>query len=606
MPAYSWIWQYIRKYLPLMIAGLVLTLLAAALGLVNPYISGRVIDEVFEQGLAYRLRPLLTIMICVTFTKTVVHYVFRRLFEAASQGALVDMRRDIYKQVQIQTHTFFDNNRVGDIMSRLTGDLDAIRHFLAYVVYSLFENVVMLIAALILLFAISWELALLILLITPVIAVTAYRQSREIKPAFTRIREQFSRLNTVCQENISGNRVVKAFSKEDYEIEKFTTDNQEFWNANVDSSKIWVKYLPILDFCAGAMFFVLLLAGGILVITDHLELWKLVTVNGYLWAVSNPLRMFGWLLNDTQRFNASLDKIFAMMCERVDIYSPDPAVKTERIKGKVEFDSVYFGYDVADKSDKTRVFPGIRKKMILKDISFTVLPGQTVGIVGATGSGKTSLINLIGRFYDVTRCRVLVDDVDVRQYDLQNLRQGIAAATQDVFLFSDTVEGNVAYGVPDVPMEGVEEAAKTACAHDFIVNLESGYDTIVGERGVGLSGGQKQRLALARALATDPAILILDDTTSAVDMETEHEIQNALREKHSAGTKFIIAHRLSSVMHADLILVMEGGRIAERGSHAELLEQKGMYYQLFLNQYGDYATETGKNWSGKEGEVCGA
>ncbi|MDR0221848.1 MAG: ABC transporter ATP-binding protein/permease, partial [Lachnospiraceae bacterium] len=388
---------------------------------------------------------------------------------------------------------------------------------------------------------------------------------------------------------------------------------QEFWDANVDSSKIWVKYLPILDFCAGALFFVLLLAGGILVITDRLELWKLVTVNGYLWAVSNPLRMFGWLLNDTQRFNASLDKIFDMMCKRVDIKSPPHAIKPERIKGKVEFDYVNFGYEVTDNFDKTRIFQGKRKKPILKDISFTALPGQTVGIVGATGSGKTTLINLISRFYDVTKGRVLIDDVDVREYDLQSLRKDIAIATQDVFLFSDTVEGNVAYGVPDIPVEGVEEAAKTACAHDFIVNLESGYDTIIGERGVGLSGGQKQRLALARALATDPAILILDDTTSAVDMETEHEIQNALREKHSAGTKFIIAHRLSSVMHADLILVMDNGRIAERGNHAELLAQKGMYYHLFLSQYGDYAKEVGNlqgdglfdNKYGKGGEVYG-
>lgn len=582
MHAYKWIWQYVRRYLHLMIIGMILSLAASGLSLVNPYVTGRIVDEVFEQGLMERLKPLLILIISVTFIRTVIHYVFRRVFERASQSVLLNLREDIYRQVQLQSFYFFDTNRVGDIMSRMTGDLDAIRHFLAFVVYNSFENVVIFVSAIVVMFTISWELSLLILLVTPAIAVTTYRQSREIKPAFSRIREQFSRLNSVCQENISGNRVVKAFSKEDYEIKKFTVENQEYWDANVDSSKIWIKYLPILDFCAGLLFLVLLAAGSVLVIIGRLELWQLVTINGYLWAVSNPLRMFGWLINDTQRFNASLDKVFSMMRQKVYIKSPENPYMPERLKGKVEFRDVSFSYE--------RSCP---KNYALKDVSFTVMPGQTVGIVGATGSGKTTLINLITRFYDVTKGEVRVDDTDVRLYDLFSLRRSIAAATQDVFLFSDTVEGNIAYGAPELSVEGVEAAAKTACAHDFVANMEDGYDTIVGERGVGLSGGQKQRLALARAIAVDPAILILDDTTSAVDMETEHEIQNALKEKYSDRTKFIIAHRISSVMHADLILVMDDGRIVERGTHDELLKKEGYYYSLFINQYGDYAKERG-------------
>jgi ATP-binding cassette subfamily B protein len=561
-----------------MIFGLTLCLAASALSLVNPIVSGRIVDEVFEQGMVFRLRPLLIIMIAVTFLKSAIHYIFRQIFEITSQRILVSLRKDIYRRVQLQTFNFFDTNRVGDIMSRMTGDLEAVRHFLAYVVYGLFENVVVFIAAVILMFSMSWEIALLILAVTPVIGVVAIRQSKAIKPAFSRVREQFSKLNSVCQENISGNRVVKAFSKEEYETEKFNAENQEYLDANVASSKIWVKYLPILEFCAGLLFFILLVAGGILVITGRLELWKMVTINGYLWAISNPLRMVGWLLNDTQRFNASLDKVYSMMRMPINIKSSENAFDGGTLTGKVEFKNVSFCYDLERP-----------KNLALKNITFTALPGQTIGIVGATGSGKTTLINLISRFYDTTRGEILVDDINVKDYNLFNLRHSIAAATQDVFLFSDTIEGNIAYGVPDVSLEGVLDAAKSAGAHEFVSKMEEGYDTIVGERGVGLSGGQKQRLALARALAANPSILILDDTTSAVDMETEHEIQLALKEKYNGKTKFIIAHRLSSVMHADMILVMENGEITERGTHGELLEQKGSYYSLFINQYGDYA-----------------
>jgi ATP-binding cassette subfamily B protein len=583
MQAYKWIWQYIRKHRKFMIFGLTLCLAASALSLVNPIVSGRIVDEVFEQGMAYRLRPLLIIMIAVTAFKSAINYAFKQVFEITSQKILVSLRKDIYRRVQLQTFNFFDTNRVGDIMSRMTGDLEAVRHFLAYVVYGLFENVVIFIAAVILMFSMSWEIALLILAVTPAIGIVAMRQSKAIKPAFSRVREQFSKLNSVCQENISGNRVVKAFSKEEYETQKFNAENQEYLDANVASSRIWVKYLPILEFCAGLLFFILLVAGGILVITGRLELWKMVTVNGYLWAISNPLRMVGWLLNDTQRFNASLDKVYSMMRMPINIKSSENAFDGGEITGKVEFKNVSFGYDTERP-----------KNLALKDISFTALPGQTIGIVGATGSGKTTLINLISRFYDTVRGEILVDDINVKDYNLFNLRRYIAAATQDVFLFSDTIEGNIAYGVPDVPLEGVLDAAKSAGAHEFVSKMEEGYDTIVGERGVGLSGGQKQRLALARALAANPSILILDDTTSAVDMETEHEIQVALNEKYNGKTKFIIAHRLSSVMHADLILVMENGEITERGTHSELLEQKGSYFSLFINQYGDYAKMIGQ------------
>ncbi|KAI4453969.1 atp-binding cassette sub-family b [Holotrichia oblita] len=426
-------------------------------------------------------------------------------------------------------------------------------------------------------------MAVLFLAFAPVIGACAFLQSKEIKPRFSLIREQFSRLNTVCQENISGNRVVKAFTQEDFEINKFTTENQAFWQRNVDSSHVWAKYLPILEICAGLLGFILLLAGGILVILGKMELWQMITINGYLWAINNPMRMLGWLMNDTQRFVASLEKVFDLMRQKIYIKNPEDAVNPGKIKGGVEFKSVWFNYDRNNLGEPA-----------LKNISFKIEPGKTLGIVGATGSGKTTLINLIGRYYDVTSGEILVDGINVKKYELFGLRRNVAIASQDVFLFSDTVEGNIVYGVPDAPMETVFRVATIADADGFIKEMEDGYDTIIGERGVGLSGGQKQRLSLARAVAVNPSILILDDTTSAVDMETEHSIQAALKEtkQNNPGMSiFIIAHRISSVKSADLILVLDKGEIIERGTHDELVGLEGYYYNLFMNQYGDYKKE---------------
>jgi ATP-binding cassette subfamily B protein len=289
----------------------------------------------------------------------------------------------------------------------------------------------------------------------------------------------------------------------------------------------------------------------------------------------------GFLINDTQNFFASVDKIFGMVRKKIYIETPEDAAKPERLIGKVEFEQVSFKYDRHGKITE------------LDNISFVAEPGETIGIVGATGAGKSTLVSLISRFYDTSSGRVLVDGKDVREYDLQALRRNIAMASQDVFLFSDTVEGNIAYGDPEAPVEMVEDSARDACAHSFILEMEEGYDSIVGERGVGLSGGQKQRLSLARAFAADPAILILDDTTSAVDMETEHEMQKALKRRSSKCTTFIIAHRISSVKNASKILFMENGRIAEQGTHEELLALKGRYYGMFVSQYGDFAKKVG-------------
>ena len=577
MKPFEWVWPYIKKYKYRFIAGLILCFICASLSLVNPYISGLLVGAIQDGSWRAVLFRYIYVLIGVTLFRTALRYCMLLIFESTSQRITLRLRQDIYAWIHRQNYGFFDTNRVGDIMARMTGDLEAVRIFTSYDIYAVFENTIIFVAAIVLMFTVSWQLTLIMLAVTPIIAISAIRQSKEVKPAFFNIREHFSRLNSVCEENIGGNRVVKAFTKEDYEIDKFVSENQGYYDAQVATADIWRKYLPILDFCSNLLNVFLLLGGGFLVITGRMQLWQMVTINGYLWAVTNPLRMSGFILNDIQNFLASLDKITAMLRKRIYIFTPDNPSHTGCLGGSVEFKDVSFSYD--------RNNP---KALVLKHVSFTAPSGSTIGIVGATGSGKTTLVNLIGRYYDVTSGEVFVDGVNVKDYDLKDLRAGIASAAQDVFLFSDTVEGNLAYGVPDAPLEELIGPAVSADADGFIRELESGYDTIVGERGVGLSGGQKQRLSLARALAVNPSILILDDTTSAVDMETEHGIQQALK-KYRNRTTFIIAHRISSVKPADQILVMDNGEIIERGTHEELVAARGYYYSLFISQYGDYA-----------------
>jgi len=562
---------YLKVYRVRYVFGLVLILAAAGLALLNPFIVGQIVRVVFQDGNHGALGGFIAVLILSAALRSILRYVGQIYsMETVSQNVVYNLRRDIYIRIHNQSFSFFDQNRVGDIMARMTGDMDAIRHFISFVIYMVVENGVIFFVGLFLMFSVSFPLTLAMVFVAPLIGFLAIRQSKTIKPYFAQIREQFAKLNSVCQENISGNRVVKAFTREDHEIEKFTVENQAFYDANVNSFKVWGKFLPVQDFLAGVLNVVLIVVGGLMVINDQLEMWQLITINGYLWAITNPMRLVGWLVNDIQRFFVSLDKIYLMVRMGISVKNPENPVSNE-IKGSIEFKNVDFKYDDTH---------------VLKNISFKAEAGQTIGIVGPTGAGKTTLTALMCRYHDTTNGDVLIDGINVKDYDLRSLRGGIASAMQDVFLFSDTIEGNVAYGVPDAPLEELFAAAEAADAHGFILKTSDGYDTIVGERGVGLSGGQKQRLSLARALAANPSILILDDTTSAVDMETEHEIQTALREKYQDMTKIIIAHRISSVRHSDLILVLVDGELIESGTHEQLISEKGYYNGLFEGQYG--------------------
>lgn len=573
MESLKWIMGYLKYHIPKYSIALILVLITSLLSMINPFLAGDIVDRVLNGNEKNILIPILIIMLVVVVIKGILTYTYQMIFERVSQDILLNIRKDLYSKLLKLDFDYYNNTKTGDIMARMTGDTDALRHFIAWVVYNILSNLSVFIFAIISMAIVSLPLTLFMLAICPIIAIITIKMGVQISPTFYNIREAYSRLNSVTQENISGNRVVKAFSREDYEIEKFNKENLNYKEKNMDTTKIIGKYMPVLEYLSSFLSIIMILVGGILVINKSMTLGDLVIFNGLLWALNNPMRMAGYLINDTERFIASSIKIRELLNTESNIKNSKAPVKSERIHGDILFDNVSFNYgDTA----------------ALKNVSFEAKCGQTIGIIGPTGAGKSTLVNLICRFYDATEGEVLIDYTPIKNIDIKQLRSSIGMAMQDIFLFSDTIEGNIAYGNPSVYLDKVKDIAKLSEAHGFISEMPEGYDTIIGERGVGLSGGQRQRISLARALITNPSILILDDTTSAVDMETEFKIQKEVNLNNPNRTNFIIAHRISSVKSADLILVLDNGRIIESGTHDSLVNNKGYYYEVYKTQFGDF------------------
>lgn len=570
MTPMKWFYSFLKKYWIRMAAGLLLVTIVAIAALSGPYVSKLIVDDVINGGQTRMLGRLVAILIALVIVKGVCRFFSQVLFETSSQNVLFSMRDTVYRKLLQEDFAFYNKNRTGDLMSRQTGDMDAIRHFVAYVVYTVYENVLYFVFALVMIFATNAKMALCMVIVLPLTALATYSQSKSVRPAFQKCRDAFSSLNTYVQENISGNRVVKAFAKEDYEISKFTVENDRYRDAELGAANIWKKYVPVFEFFSNALNIILMFVGGVMVVKGEMTMGDLVATNGYLWMLTVPLRMAGWWVNDIQRFITSVEKIYGTYSAEPDVKKPLNPVERKKLDGNIVFNNVSYKADDED---------------ILHNINFEVKKGQTIGITGTTGAGKSTIINLLCRFFDVTEGEILVDGINVKDLDMYQLRENIGIAMQDVFLFSDTIEGNIAYGRPDCSFEKVKEVAKMADANIFIKNMPDGYDTMIGERGVGLSGGQKQRISLARALLKEPSILILDDTTSAVDMETESYIQRQLENINHSCTTFIIAYRISSIRDADKIIVLDNGRIIEQGTHDELVAKNGYYSTVYYHQY---------------------
>lgn len=578
----QWLWENMKGYHALYILGMVGTVAYNILQLVGPCFSGKIVDLFLTGANAKEnmqlhselFYQLLFAMVGLTMLRAVIAYGDCMIYEYVSQKVLYRVRNFLYDKIQRQDMTFYSTYRTGDLMTRMTGDLDAVRHMIAWVSRMVIESFSLFATVAIFFVYLNWKMALCLLIISPFVFWIIYLFRNKVAPMHVLLREKLAQMNTYAQENISGNRVVKAFAREDYEIEKFDKANQDYCKTNKATALVWLKFYPYVESIANLMPVVLLGVGGVFLINGSLTMGEYVSFSGLIWALTNPMRQMGNIMNEFQRFSAASRKV-------MEIYYSEPKIKDHenavshpgRFQGKIEFKDVSFQYEDGD-------IP------VLHDINFTINPNETVAIMGETGCGKTSLIHLIPRFYEPTEGEILIDGIPVENLKLCDLRKQIGLATQDVLLYSDTIEGNIAYGDSHISQEEVVKFAKYSAASDFIAKMPEGYDTIVGERGVGLSGGQKQRISLARALAVKPSILILDDTTSAVDMETEKQIQNSLKELDFPCTKVIIAQRISTTKAADKIIVLQNGYITESGTHEELIAKRGYYYELVKLQTG--------------------
>ena len=565
----TYIWEYRIPYL-IAIASL---LISVTLDNFSPRLTAHMVDDVIVGGNMSELKYLLLGYLGVGLGRCIFQYVKEYTFDKNGVRISGDMRRDLFRHIQSLSADFFDRTNTGELMARVKEDIDHIWDALGYVGMLLIEVVYHTVLILVCMFMLNWKLAMISAAAMLLCGSFAVIMEQKLGRIYEEISEENATLNTVAEENLAGVRTVKAFAREKFEIGKFLSHNKRYYDLNMEQSKVFVRYYPFFTVVTRVLPLLTVLVGGKFVIDGEMSLGQMSAFVQYSNNIVWPMEMLGWLTNSFSSAVASNKKIRKIYQETPSVVESTNPVKLEQVKGKIRFDHVSF-----HKADMHE---------ILQDISFTVEAGKTLGIMGATGAGKTSIVQLLQRMYDATDGNIYLDDIDVRNLSLEQLRTSINFVMQDVFLFSDTINDNIKLGKKEhIGFKTVKLASAQAQASEFIERMDETYDTVIGERGVGLSGGQKQRISIARALAKRDPVLVLDDSTSALDMETEHMIQQMLKTL-SATTKIIIAHRISAVRHADEIIVLEDGRIAERGTHDELLDRRGLYYETYESQYGD-------------------
>lgn len=563
-------WPYRKVFMWSLLAMLLMT----AITVVYPIILQITIDEIVL-GRQYQLAAWVSLgFIAVMVLKGTATFFHQYLGDMFGIKSVYRLRNGLYEKLQRLSFSYYDNAKTGDLMSRLTADVEGLRFFLSYGLAELIRFGLLVAISLSVMFYYSVPLTLVTIAVLPFLAVAVYQFDKRVHPAFRGIRKSFAKLNTKVQENISGINTVKSLSREDFQISTFNKANAEYRAQYLQTSSIWSAYFPLMEFVGNICIVALLSYGGYLVMQNQLNPGELVAffslVNYMMWPIMN----LGFVINMFSQAKASGERLLEILEKEEDITDRARVLHKQKLTGNVHFKNVSLAY-------------GKEQTNALYNVSFEANSGKVIGLLGPTGSGKSSVTQLLTRFYSPIGGMIAIDHKPITDYSLKTLRSNIGVVLQESFLFSSTIRSNISYGRPDASMEDIIEAAKRAQAHDFIMELPDGYDTMLGERGMGLSGGQKQRIAIARAICLNPSILILDDATSAVDMQTEHSIQLALKEVMKNRTTFIIAHRISSLKHADEILVFDKGRICERGTHHDLLEKGGYYKKIYDLQYRD-------------------
>ena len=565
--------KYVSKYKLILIIGTLSMLGVIGVDLFMPYMQQIFIDNGVIDGNSNVISKVLIGMLLITIVKAILGYFKEFLYDLLSVKVHQDIKNDLFNHIQKLEFKYFDNMNTGELMSRIGEDVENIWQTIGFGIRMFIENIIYFVVSTVILFKLNFTLALACFVIMIPIGFIAIKLESKFGKSYEEISDQTAKINTTAQENIAGVRLVKAFSREKYEINKFLKMNRSYYDLNMKQAKIIGDFFPPIEFLTNISLVVMIVLGGYLVMDGNITIGVLVAFSGYIWNLIWPMRMLGELIDLLSRNSASAKKIFEIMDREPEIKSNEKSYRNNEIEGNIAFNNVSFKYN---------------DEYVLKNINLDIKAGNTVAIMGTTGSGKSSLINLIGRYYDINDGSIKIDGIDIKDYDLDFLRKNMSIVPQDTFLFSDSIINNIKFSNENAVLEDVEKASELACAKEFIDGLDEGLYTEIGERGVGLSGGQKQRISIARALVRNSKILILDDATSALDMETEHELLKNLSTKDIKSTTFIIAHRISAVKNADIIIYLENGEIKEKGTHEELLKLKGKYFDIYCNQFKDF------------------